>query len=79
MTPTKSKKQKIKVMVMSHDSWSGPEVQYTKEFATMKGAENFANKINGKNTATVVPEYYETAHVLSPRGTGGTMFVFDTR
>jgi hypothetical protein len=57
------KKEKIRVTVMSHDSWSGPEVLYTKEFATEKAAENFCKKFNAKNTAPTAPEYYETATI----------------
>ena len=70
----KSKKQKFEVMVTSHDSWSGPEIQYIKEFSTKSGAANFAKKINGKNTATVVPAYYETATILNPSLGGSRIF-----
>ena len=59
----KAKKKKVTVTVVSHDSWSGPEVLYTKSFTYRKNAEKFCDKFNSKNTATVVPEYYEIARI----------------
>ena len=60
----KTKKKKIVVTIVSHDSWSGPEIQYTKEFATQTGAVNFMKKFNGRNNLPQAPEYYETAEIM---------------
>ncbi len=61
----KTLKPKVTVTVVGHDSWSGPEILYTKEFKTMAAAERFCKKFNSKNNLPVVPEYYETASVNS--------------
>lgn len=60
---TKTPKKKIIVVVTAHDSWNGPEILYTKEYATKRGAINFCKKFNSKNNLPVVPEYYETARL----------------
>ena len=57
------KKEKIRVTVTSHDSWSGVEVLYTKEFVTEAAAVAFCKKFNAKNNLPQVPEYYEIATV----------------
>lgn len=58
----KAKKPTFNVIVTAHDSWSGPE-SYTLKFATKRGAQNYCKRVNEKNTATTVPEYYETARI----------------
>ena len=61
---TKIKKvTKYIVEETEHDSWSGPKVIDTIEFTSKTKAENYVNKVNGRNTAKEVPEYYITADI----------------
>lgn len=58
---------KTTVEVIEHDSWSGSSVAYTKTFARKCDATRHINKVNGQNTASVVPECYYTAHIKEKR------------
>jgi hypothetical protein len=62
---TATPKKKITVVVTGHDSWNGPEILYTKEYATKRAAENFCNKFNAKNNLPHASEYYETARLAN--------------
>lgn len=59
----KTLKPTFNVVVIGHDRWRGAETLYVKAYKTKVGALNFCEKINGKNTAKVVPDYYETAEI----------------
>ena len=61
----KTKKKKIVVSIVGHDSWSGPERLYTEEFNTLTAAEKFCAKFNSNSWKNVPysPEYYETAEI----------------
>ncbi len=74
--PTKRTKKVVKpipitVEVMGHDSWSGTELAYTKDFPTRAKAETFIQSIHAENTAPSAPEYYNTAHI---KGEGSPWF-----
>lgn len=56
-------KKMVLVRETVHDSWSGPE-DYTYSFDTLKLAEAYVKKVNGKNTLPYVPDYYVTATII---------------
>jgi hypothetical protein len=62
-TTTKPMQKRFKVDVWERDSWSGPSLLRTVLFCRESAANKYAAKINSKNTATVVPEYYIVAEV----------------
>ncbi len=63
-TATTKTVTKYLVEETEHDSWSGPKVIDTIEFTSKAKAEAYVNKVNGKNTAKQVPEYYVTADIV---------------
>lgn len=65
MTTSKNKTKKTIVTVVGRDSWSGPEILFTKEFVKRDNAEKFCTKFNSKNNKKIVPDYYEVASIDS--------------
>lgn len=59
----KSTKKKVIVTVVGHDSWSGPEVLFKKEFTYEANALKYCKEFNAKNNLPQTPEYYEKAHM----------------
>jgi hypothetical protein len=57
--------KKFRVEVIEHDRWSGPSKPEIHEFVSMSEASKYAQDINSENTATMAPDYYVTASILS--------------
>lgn len=57
----KSKKPKIKVLIIESEAGWGQKIDEVLEFPTERKAEAFIKKYNARNTEKVVPSYYTYA------------------
>ena len=57
--------KKYYVDVYEYERGWGSKVDFTKEFTSLKRAENYVKKFNADNTSLVVPDWYMVAKLRS--------------